>query len=279
MKCCATTKAGKACKKNAVDGEYCSVHGKKMNVKVDMEDQPTMQLSHEVLLGLERRVAFLQTPTGNAEQDECNQELLAYYSSSNSSDIQEKKLVEALGGAHKGEKKLGEDGNLEDGTKIEAKPCKSNSSVSAVNITDDQPSRLLKDLRDPTHIVVFGRCPGGLKFRWVVACLLSDFAESRYLAMCKHWNHPPEQWPSTVEDQTRVVQALAEKRTKNNYMRSSQLKFKDIKTMVAAWVHPDVEASSLTRKAEDEIIQRIWRIQTSVPPTASSPQVSQDLAE
>lgn len=278
MKCCAITTAGNPCKKNAVCGEYCSVHGKKTNVAVVTVDQPTMQLSSDVLLGLERRVAFLQTPTGNAEQDECNQELLTYYSSSNSSDIQEKKLVEALGGKHS-DKKLGDDGHLEDGTNLEAKPCKSINPVSAVNITDDQPSRLLKDVQNPTNIVVFGRCPGGLKFRWVVACLLSDFAEARYLAMCKYWNHPPEQWPSTVEEQARVVRALAEKRTKNNYMRSSQLKFKDIKTVLAAWVHPDVEASTLTRRAEDEIIRRIWRIQTSAPPTASSPQVSQDLVE
>ena len=237
-----------------------------------------LSLQEDVLLGLERRIQFLNTPTGNAEQDECNQELLGLYSSPNSSDIQEKKLVEALGGKHKGGKKLGADGTLDSGD-LECKPCKSEKPTTAVNITDDQPTRLIADIRNPTKTLVIGRCPGGLKFRWVIVCPMSDFAESRYLAMCKHWNHTPEHWPSSIEDQVKLVEALAEKRTKNNYLRSSQLKFKNIKTVLAAWVHPEIEPSSLKRRIEDDIIRDIWKTQRSVPQTASSHQVSQDLAE
>jgi hypothetical protein len=139
---------------------------------------------------------------------------------------------------------------------MEIKPCKSERTTSAVNITDDQPSRLIKDLQKPNKILVIGRCPGGIKFRWVVVCRMTDFAESRYRAMCKHWKHTPEAWPASIDEQIHVVERLAQKRTVNSYLRSSQLKFVDIKTALTFWVHPDVDVTKLKKKAEDDIIRR-----------------------
>lgn len=226
-------------------------------------------ISSDILQEIERMERYYRTPTGNPEIDRYNARVLPMLSSPDSSGIQEQTLAEACGAVHKGGKKLGADASLEEND-MEIKPCKSDNPVSAVNITDDQPTRLIKDIRNPKKILVIGRCPGGIRFRWVVACLMSDFAESRYLAMCKHWNHTPEPWPSTMEEQVKVVEALAEKRTKNTYLRSSQLKFTDIRTILGSWVHPEVDRTTLKRRAEDEVIRKIDGRQTSAPPMVSS---------
>ena len=76
-----------------------------------------------ILSSLAERAAFCRIPTGSAIQDSINQDWLAFATSPNSSDVQEKILVEACGGHHKGGKKLGADGGL-DGVDLEAKPSK-----------------------------------------------------------------------------------------------------------------------------------------------------------
>lgn len=219
-------------------------------------------LCSETLRKIEHAAEYFKTPTGDPIRDEYHKLALSMFSSPDSSGIQEKVLADALGSTHKGGKKLGADSVL-DGVDVEIKPCKSERSVSAVNITDDQPTRLIKDIKAPNKILVIGRCPSGIKFRWVIACLMSDFSEHRYQAMCKHWKHEPEVWPETVDEQIAVVERLAAKRTKNNYLRSSQLKFSNIHTILGSWVHPDVETSKLTRRSEDSLLKKIVDIQTS----------------
>lgn len=215
-----------------------------------------IKLSTDNLRKLEDMDAFLRTPTGNPVHDDFHRRALAMLSSPDSSGLQEEVLAESLGSAHKGGKKLGADAVL-DGKDVEIKPCKSEKPVSSVNITDDQPARLIKDIQNPNKILVIGRCPGGIKFRWVIVCRMSDFSEHRYRAMCKHWNHEPEIWPDTAEEQIAVVERLAEKRTKNNYVRSQQLKFADIKTVLGSWVHPDINVKDLKKRAEDNVILRV----------------------
>lgn len=214
-----------------------------------------MELSEHVLRKIEHMYTYFSQHTGDAIRDEYYSYILPILSSPDSSGIQEILLAQACGAEHKGNKKHGDDASLPD-MPLELKPCKSTRSVSCVNITDDQPSRLKKDLETPNKHVVIGRCPGGIQFKWVVACPLSDFAESRYRGMCSNWKHEPEEWPTTVEDQIRVVERLAEKRTKNTYKRTSTLKFTDIRNVTAFWVHPDIDKTKLTRKAEDDIIRR-----------------------
>jgi len=221
----------------------------------------------DALYEIERMIQYFRTPVGNPLVERYHGRVLPLLCSPDSSGIQEQVLAEACQAEHKGGgKKLGADASLH-GNDVEIKPCKSENSVPHVNITDDQPSRLLKDIKNPNKILVIGRCPGGITFRWVIACLMSDFAESRYLAMCNHWKHMPEPWPSTLEDQVKVVEALAEKRTKNTYFRSSTLKFKDIKTVLGGWVHPDIDVTKLKKREEDNVILKIQR---SVLPTALS---------
>ena len=217
---------------------------------------------------LEAMDKYFGTPTGVPLYDLYHQRVRALFSSPDSSGLQEQVLAEAVGATHKGSKKLGADAVL-DNAEVEIKPCKSEKTVCSVNITDDQPSRLIKDLQTPTKLLVIGRCPGGLRFRWVVVCPMTDFAQPRYLAMCKHWNHDPEPWPASLDEQIKVVERLAEKRTKNNYLRSSQLKFTDIQTILAGWVHPDIKPETLTRRSEDALLQRLTGRQTSAPPTVS----------
>lgn len=229
----------------------------------------SLALSSSALRELEDMYTFYTTPTGDARTDSYHARMVGMFSSPDSSGIQEQLLAEALGSTHKGGKKLGADAVL-NGADVEIKPCKSEKAVGCVNITDDQPSRLIKDLQTPNKLLVIGRCPGGLKFRWVVVCPMTDFAEHRYMAMCKRWTHDPEPWPLSVEDQIKVVERLADKRTKNNYLRSSQLKFADIKTILASWVHPDINPQTLTRRSEDVLLRRLVDRQTSAPPTASS---------
>lgn len=212
-------------------------------------------ISTDILFKLERMVVHFGTPTGNATTDEYYTYVLPMFSSPDSSGIQEKVLAEACGAVHKGGKKLGDDAVRGDNP-LEIKPCKSVKTTSCVNITDDQPSRLIKDLQSPNKLVVIGRCPGGIKFKWVVVCPLTDFAEHRYRAMCNHWKHESEVWPESITDQIKAVERLAEKRTKNNYLRSSQLKFVDVKNVRAFWVHPDLDKTNLTNKEEDKIIRR-----------------------
>lgn len=224
-------------------------------------------ITSDKLFKLERMVAHFRTPTGSALLDDYYSYVLPMFSSPDSSGIQEKVLAEACGAIHKGGKKLGDDAVRGDNP-LEIKPCKSEKTVSSVNITDDQPTRLIKDLQTPNKLVVIGRCPGGIRFRWVVVCPLTDFAEPRYKAMCKHWKHPPEEWPVTLDEQIKAVERLAEKRTKNNYLRSSQLKFTDVRNVNAFWVHPDIDKTKLAKRAEDDIIRRFSDTQTSVPPMA-----------
>lgn len=222
-----------------------------------------MEISEAILRELEAAVEYFRKPTGNPKHDEYHQMALSMFSSPDSSGIQEQVLAKACGSLHKGNKKLGADATW-NGSDLEIKPCKSGKTVSSVNITDDQPSRLLEDMRNPSKLLVIGRCPGGLQFRWVVVCPMSDFAESRYRAMCKHWKHEPIAWPSTLEEQIRAVEDLATKRTKNNYLRSSQLKFVDIQTVQTFWVHPSVDTKTLKRRAEDDIIRRFVQTQRSL---------------
>ena len=212
-------------------------------------------ISTEVIRKIERIHSYFSTPTGNTEVDDYHRYMAPMLSSPDSSGIQEQILAEACGATHKGGKKLGDDA-IHGEDPMEIKPCKSERPVPCVNITDDQPSRLIKDLQKPNKLLAIGRCPGGIKFRWVVVCPMKDFAESRYKAMCKHCKHEQEPWPETIEEQIKVVERLAEKRTKNNYLRSSQLKFTDIKTVIAFWVHPDVDVTTLKKRSEDEIIRR-----------------------
>ncbi len=226
-----------------------------------------IKLSEEKLTELERMEAYFRAPTGNPAHDAYHQMALSMFSSPDSSGIQEQILAQAIESEHKGGKKLGADAML-DGQEVEIKPCKSTKPVSAVNITDDQPIRLIKDLQTPSKLLVIGRCPGGVKFRWVIVCRISDFAEHRYLAMCNHWKHEPEPWPVTIEEQIKVVERLAEKRTINSYLRSSQLKFKDIKEILAAWVHPEIDTDVSARRSEDVLMKKAVGIQTSVPQMA-----------
>ncbi len=234
-----------------------------------MRRNKMIQLCSSKLQELQAMDAYFATPTGNAVYDAYHQRVRSLFSSPDSSGLQEQILADAIGATHKGGKKLGADAVL-NGHEVEIKPCKSENAVGSVNITDDQPSRLIKDLRTPDKLLVIGRCPGGLKFRWVVVCPLTDFAESRYKAMCRHWKHDPEPWPASVDEQIKVVERLAEKRTKNNYLRSSQLKFADIHTVLASWVHPDMNPHALTRRAEDVLLRSLIGRQTSVPPMALS---------
>ena len=226
-----------------------------------------IDLCTKTLRKLEDAAAYFKQPTGDALRDEYHKMALSMFSSPDSSGIQEQVLADALGSIHKGGKKLGADATL-DGVDVEIKPCKSEKSVSAVNITDDTPARLIKDIRTPEKILVIGRCPGGIKFRWVIVCPMSDFSESRYKVMCQKWKHEPEAWPETTEKQINVVERLAEKRTKNDYQRSQQLKFTDIKTVLAGWVHPEIDKTSIKKRAEDNVIKRISDRQTSVPQMA-----------
>jgi hypothetical protein len=218
---------------------------------------------------LEAMDRYFGTPTGNSVHDVYHQRVRSLFCSPDSSGLQEQVLADAVGSLHKGSKKLGADAVL-DGAEVEIKPCKSEKPVGAVNITDDQPTRLIKDLQTPDKLLVIGRCPGGLRFRWVVVCPMTDFAPHRYTAMCRHWNHDPEPWPASLDEQIKVVERLAEKRTKNNYLRSSQLKFVDIQTILASWVHPDINPHTLTRRSEDVLLRRLTGTQTSAPPTVSS---------
>lgn len=218
---------------------------------------------------LEAMDQYFATPTGNPLHDVYHQRVRALFSSPDSSGLQEQVLAEAVGATHKGNTKLGADAVLDD-AEVEIKPCKSERPVGSVNITDDQPTRLIKDLQTPNKLLVIGRCPGGLRFRWVIVCPMSDFAQPRYAAMCKYWNHDPEPWPASLDEQIKVVERLADKRTKNNYLRSSQLKFTDIQTILASWVHPEINLHTLTRRAEDVLLRRLTGTQTSAPPTASS---------
>lgn len=215
-----------------------------------------IKLSPDTLRKLEDMDTFLRTPTGNPTHDDYHRRALSMLSSPDSSGLQEEVLAESLGSVHKGGKKLGADAVLE-GDDVEIKPCKSEKPVTAVNITDDTPVRLIKDIRSPEKLLVIGRCPGGIKFRWVVVCPMSDFAESRYRVMCKHWKHEPEVWPVSVDEQVAVVERLAEKRAKNSYVRSQQLKFNDIKTVLASWVHPTIVTKDLKKRAEDNVIRRV----------------------
>lgn len=224
-------------------------------------------ISDDGLMKLERMVTYFSTLTGDELIDEYHQHVVPLFSSPDSSGIQEKLLAEACGAVHKGGKKLGDDA-VRGENPLEIKPCKSLNPTTSVNITDDQPSRLIKDLGTPNKLVVIGRCPGGQKFRWVIVCPLTDFAKHRYEAMCKHWNHEPETWPDSIEEQIKAVERLAEKRTKNNYLRSSPLKFADIQNVVAFWVHPDVDIKTLAKRAEDDIIRRFYDKRRSVPQTA-----------
>lgn len=140
-------------------------------------------INSSILGHLPERVAFCKTPTGNAIQDDINKDWLSFATSPNSSDVQEKILVEACGGLHKGNKKLGADGGI-GGFDLEAKPCKRVATVSSVNITDYTPSRFLKDIRNTKKLVVIGRCPGGLEWKWVAMCYMSQFTESLYKGLC-----------------------------------------------------------------------------------------------
>lgn len=214
-----------------------------------------IQIHTNVLRKIEEMVAYFSKPTGNATLDDYAKYILPMFSSPDSSGIQEQLLAEAIGATHKGGKKLGDDAHLESAP-AEIKPCKSKKAVSSVNITDDQPTRLIKDIQKPDKLLVIGRCPEGIRFRWVAVCLLSDFSEHRYKVMCKRWKHEPEEWPNTPEEQIKLVQRVAEKRAKNNYIRSSQLKFNDIKKTLAFWVHPDVNLKSLKKRLEDNVIRR-----------------------
>lgn len=218
----------------------------------------SITISASDLLRLEEIVTFCKVTTGNPIQDLINQTMLSVLSSPNGSDVQERLISDACGAVHKGEKKLGADALLEDGNELEIKPSKSMSTTSSVNITDDTPSRLLKDLRNTGMKVAIGRCPGGHKFRWVVMCPMSDFTESRYKAMCKKWKQPEQPWPATVDEQVALVETLEAVRQEGEYLRSSQLKFCDVKNVLAFWLHPDENVSALKGKsAETELIRRL----------------------
>ena len=205
---------------------------------------------------LEEIAAFCRVPTGNSLQDLINQTMLSVLSSPNGSDVQERLIAEACGAVHKGDVKLGADAVLGEDD-LEIKPSKSVRTTSAVNITDDTPTRLLKDMRTPGKKIAIGRCPGGAKFQWLVLCPMSDFSESRYRAMCKHWKQPEADWPTSLDEQITLVETLVDKRGKNNYLRSSQLKFSEIKTPLAFWLHPDEEVDKIKGKsAEKDLIRR-----------------------
>lgn len=230
-------------------------------------------INASILARLPARVAFCNTPTGNMIQDEINKDWLSFATSPNSSDVQEKILVEACGGLHKGGKKLGADGGIGD-SDLEAKPSKA-AKANSVNITDDTPERLLKDVRNPKKLVVIGRCPGGLEWKWVALCYMSQFAESRYKGLCKKFKVVPATWPSTLDEQAAKVEALVHLRDSGSYLRSAPLRFDDINEVVAFWSNPDLP-SSKSRSAEERIIQRFSKTQTSAPQMASSFQASQD---
>jgi hypothetical protein len=226
-----------------------------------------MKTINSTILGrLPERVAFCKTLTGNSIQDEINKDWLSFATSPNSSDVQEKILVEACGGLHKGSKKLGADGGIGD-SDLEAKPSKSVKKASSVNITDYTPERLLKDIRNTEKLVVIGRCPGGLEWNWVALCYMSQFTESLYKGLCKKFKVVPEPWPSTVDEQVVKVEALVKLRDSGNYLRSAPLKFNDIKEVVAFWSNPNLPPSK-SKSAEDLIIKRFSQTQTSPPPMA-----------
>lgn len=217
----------------------------------------TLRILSEKLLLLEEVVRHCAIPTGNAIQDLINACMLDVIASPNGSDVQERLVAEACEATHKGLVKLGADATLA-GEELEIKPCKKVGTLSSVNITDDTPARLAKDLKIPGKTVAIARCPGGKKFRWVVLCPMTDFAEPRYMAMCKKWKQPVQPWPSTHEEQIRLVEALEAFRQEGDYLRSSQLKLKDIKTVLGSWVHPDEVVASLKgRSSEEKLIHRI----------------------
>jgi hypothetical protein len=213
-------------------------------------------ISDEPLRRLEAYVARCNAPTGDPIQDEINQAFLGVLASPNGCDIQEKLIAEACGAAHKGNKKLGADATLS-GDELEIKPCKGPKDITSVNITDDTPSRLLKDMRQPNKRTVIGRARGGMRFDWLVVCPTSDFAESRYKKFCSRWKYAERPWPATLEEQIRLVESLPE-RPSGEYVRSAQLKLTDIKTILGSWIHPDIDVEALTgRTAELRMQQRI----------------------
>ena len=223
-------------------------------------------INPSILRRLPERIKFCSTSTGNAIQDEINKDWLSFATSPNSSDVQEKILVEACGGLHKGGKKLGADGGIGH-SDLEAKPCKSINTTCDVNITDYTPTRLIKDIRNSKKLVVIGRCPGGLEWKWVALCSMSQFTESLYKGLCKKFKVVPESWPSTVDEQAAKVEALVKLRDSGNYLRSAQLKFDDIKEVLAFWSNPNLPPLKY-RSAEDRIIQRFSQTQTSPPQTS-----------
>jgi hypothetical protein len=227
-------------------------------IRATLEDSTVpmaLRILSEKLRLLEEVVRHCAIPTGNAIQDLVNQCMLDVIASPNGSDVQERLVAEACGATHKGLVKLGADATLA-GDDLEIKPCKSTKTVSAVNITDDTPTRLAKDLKTPGKIVVIARCPGGMKFRWVVACLMSDFAESRYKAMCKKWKQPVQPWPAAHEEQIQLVEALEPFRREGDYLRSSTLKFADVKVVLGSWVHPDEVIADLKSKSSEVNLMR-----------------------
>jgi hypothetical protein len=215
----------------------------------------SLRILSEKLLLLEEVVRHCALPTGNATQDLINACMLDVIASPNGSDVQERLVAEACGATHKGLVKLGADATLA-GEDLEIKPCKKVGTLSSVNITDDTPARLAKDLKIPGKTVAIARCPGGKKFRWVVLCPMTDFAEPRYKAMCKKWKQPTQPWPETLDEQLHLVEALEEVRQEGDYLRSSQLKFGDIKTILAAWVHPDEKTADLKGRSSEEKLMR-----------------------
>lgn len=235
----------------------------------------------EKLRFLEEIVQHCSTPTGHSLQDLINKVFLSVLSSPNGSDVQELLIAEACSAAHKGDVKLGADATFSDGEELEIKPSKAVKTTCSVNITDDTPARLLKDMQTPGKKIAIGRCPGGKKFKWLVVCPMSDFEETRYLAMCKHWNHPVRPWPAVYEEKIQIVKELttAAAQVKNKYLRSSQLKFNDIRTILGSWVHPDESLDTLKgRSAENLLAVKLVRIQMSAPQTALSHQDDLDLS-
>jgi hypothetical protein len=225
-------------------------------------------LSNKLRL-LEEIVEHCSKVTGNPLQDLINQGFMSVLSSPNGSDVQERLIAEACNATHKGDVKLGADAKCSDGEDLEIKPSKCTKTTSSVNITDDTPSRLLKDMETPGKKIAIGRCPGGRKFKWVVVCPMSDFEETRYTAMCKHWNHPPRDWTTVYYDKLQIVRELVAVQGKNKYLRSSTLKFKDIRNILGSWVHPDELVDVLKGKSAEAILMRqLADIQMSAPPMA-----------
>lgn len=215
-----------------------------------------LRIASEHLRILEDIASHCAISTGNVLQDMANQITLSAMSSSNDSSVQESLIARACGATHKGDKKLGADAML-DSEELEIKPNKNPKTQSSVNITDDTPSRLLKDMRSPGKKLAIGRCPGGKKFSWVVVCPMSDFAETRYRTFCKRWKHSACEWPTTLEEQIRLVEAIPPRPT-GEYVRSSTLKFADVRNILGGWIHPEIDVGALKGKsAEEKLMQRI----------------------